>query len=237
MTIADQSGETPDAFVIVVNDLGQHALWQAELDVPRGWRRQSPVMSRSQCLEAVAGSWRDIAPLTARSSARGLARADGGRFVHERFADQAARRPAANAIVAGRMRMTYRELDESASRLAHYLAAAGVGQETVTGVHLERGIDLITAILAIMKAGGGYLPLDPALPSERLARICAQVSPLAVITDVRSGWPVPGPRLLPLGELGVDLADRPATGPAPARTRTTSATSSTPRALPVTPRR
>ena len=213
MTIADQSGETPDAFVIVVNDLGQHALWQAELDVPRGWRRQSPVMSRSQCLEAVAGSWRDIAPLTARASARGLARADGGRFVHERFADQAASRPDANAIVAGRTRMTYRELDESASRLAHYLAAAGVGQETVTGVHLERGADLITAILAIMKAGGGYLPLGPAFPSERLARICTQVSPLAVITDVRSGWQVPGTRLLPLGELAVDLADRPATGP------------------------
>ena len=69
MTIADQSGETPDAFVIVVNDLGQHALWQAELDVPRGWRRQSPVMSRSQCLEAVASSWRDIAPLTGSGTA------------------------------------------------------------------------------------------------------------------------------------------------------------------------
>ena len=94
MTIADQSGETPDAVVIVVNDLGQHALWQAELDVPRGWRRQSPVMSRSQCLEAVTGAWRDIAPLTARASARPSARADGGRFVHERFADQAVRRPA-----------------------------------------------------------------------------------------------------------------------------------------------
>ena len=160
MTIADQSGETPDAFVVVVNDLGQHALWQAELDVPRGWRRNSPVMSSSQCLEAVEGSWKDIAPLTARAAPG----ADGGMFVHERFADQAARRPDANAVVAGRTRMTYRELDESASRLAHHLAAAGVGPETVTGVHLERGVDLITAILAIMKAGGGYLPLDPTLP-------------------------------------------------------------------------
>src|ERR1700722_18533737 len=213
MTIADQSGDTPDAFVIVVNDLGQHALWQAELDVPRGWRRQSPVMSRSQCLEAVAGSWRDIAPLTARASARALPGADGGRFVHERFADQAARRPDANAIVAGRTRMTYRELDESAGRLADYLAAAGVGREKGTGVQLGRGADLITAILAIRKAGRGSLPLYPAFPSERLTRICAQVSPLAVITDVRSGWQVPGTRLLPLGELAVDLADRPATGP------------------------
>jgi amino acid adenylation domain-containing protein/thioester reductase-like protein len=209
VTIADQSGETPDAFVIVVNDLGQRALWQAELDVPRGWRRQSPVMSRSQCLGAVEGSWQDIAPLTARAAPRG----DGGRFVHERFADQAARRPDANAIVAGRSRVTYRELDESAGRLAHYLAAAGVGPETVTGVHLERGVDLITAILAIMKAGGGYLPLDPAFPVDRLTRSCAQVSPLAVITGTRAAWPGAGTRLLPLDELAADLAQRPATSP------------------------
>ena len=71
--------------------------------------------------------------------------------------------------MAGRTRVTYRELDESASRLARYLREAGVGPETVTGVHLERGVDLIRAILAIMKAGGGYLPLDPSLPAERLA--------------------------------------------------------------------
>jgi amino acid adenylation domain-containing protein/thioester reductase-like protein len=209
VTIADQSGETPDAFVIVVNDLGQHALWQAELDVPWGWRRQSPVMSRSQCLGAVEGSWQDIAPLTARAAPRG----DGGRFVHERFADQAARRPDANAIVAGRSRVTYRALDESAGRLAHYLAAAGVGPETVTGVHLERGVDLITAILAIMKAGGGYLPLDPAFPVDRLTRVCAQVSPLAVITGTRAAWRGAGARLLPLDELAADLAQRPVTSP------------------------
>ena len=209
MTIDDQASETPDAFVIVVNDLGQHALWQAELDVPRGWRRQSPVMSRKQCLEAVEGSWKDIAPLTARAAPRG----NDGRFVHERFADRAARRPDAIAIVAGRTRMTYRELDESASRLAHYLAAVGVGPETVTGVHLERGVDLITAILAIMKAGGGYLPLDPTFPGERLTRICGQVGPLAVITDERAAWQGAGTRLLPLGELAADLAGRPVSGP------------------------
>jgi amino acid adenylation domain-containing protein/thioester reductase-like protein len=225
VTIADQAGETPDAFVIVINDLGQHALWQAELDVPRGWRRQSPVMSRSQCLEAVEGSWKDIAPLTARAAPRASRRAahpaaplaalrgNAGKFVHERFADLAARQPGANAIVAGRTRMTYRELDESAGRLAHHLAAVGVGPETVTGVHLERGVDLITAILAIMKAGGGYLPLDPAFPGERLTRICAQVSPLAVITDERAAWQGAGTRLLPLVELAADLAGRPVSGP------------------------
>ena len=91
--------------------------------------------------------------------------AGGDRFVHELFADQAAARPDAVAVVAGRTRVTYRELDESAGRLAGHLREIGVGPEAAVGVHLERGIDLIRAILAIMKAGGGYLPLDPALPA------------------------------------------------------------------------
>ena len=213
MTIAGQSDDTPDAFVVVVNEQGQHALWQAELDVPRGWHRQSPVMSKSRCLAAVDAGWQDMTPLSARNTgaAASATNADGGRFVHERFAEQAARHPDANAIVAGRTRMTYRELDESASRLAHYLAEIGVGPETLTGVHLERGVDLITAILAIMKAGGGYLPLDPSFPAERLSRICAQVGPLAVITDV-AGWRDAGTRFLPLGEVADDLASRPVSG-------------------------
>lgn len=71
--------------------------------------------------------------------------------------------------------MTYRELDESASRLAHHLAAAGVGPETVTGVHLERGVDLIAAILAIMKAGGGYGP-RATLAHRRAARLAYPVA-------------------------------------------------------------
>ena len=57
--------------------------------------------------------------------------------------------------------MTYRELDASANRLAHYLREIGVGPETVIGVHLERGIDVIRAILAIMKAGGGLPAARP----------------------------------------------------------------------------
>jgi len=215
VTITDQSDEAPDAFVIAVNAQGQYALWQAELEVPRGWRRQSAVMSKRQCLAAVEGSWRDMAPKSARTARGAADDTDGGRFVHERFAEQAAKHPDANAVVAGRTRMTYRELDESAGRLACYLGRAGVGPETVTGVHLERGTDLITAILAIMRAGGGYLPLDPSLPAERLTRICDQVRPVAVITDEKAGWPVAGTPPLPLSELAADLADLPAAGPGP----------------------
>jgi amino acid adenylation domain-containing protein/thioester reductase-like protein len=139
-------------------------------------------------------------------------------FAHELFAEQAARRPDATAVVAGRTRVTYRELDESASRLARYLGEAGAGPEAVIGLHLERGVDLIRAILAVMKAGAGYLPLDPSLPAERLARICSQVGPAAVITGEGDAFPFPfpgtGTRLLPLGKLAADLARRPVTAPA-----------------------
>jgi amino acid adenylation domain-containing protein/thioester reductase-like protein len=223
----DLPGETPDAFVVVANDLGQHALWQADLDLPPGWRPRSPVMSRSECLTAVEAAWPDVTPASARlpngtdspDRGHGPGRADGAdgsRFVHELVAEQAARRPGATAVMAGRTRVTYRELDESASRLARRLAATGVGPETVVGVHLERGVDLIRAVLAIMKAGGGYLPLDPSLPAERLTRVCAQVNPVTVITAEASSFPVSGPRLLPLGEPAADPADRTAPAPAPA---------------------
>jgi amino acid adenylation domain-containing protein/thioester reductase-like protein len=214
VNIVDQPGETPETLVVVANDLGQHSLWPADLEVPPGWRRRSPAMSRSDCLAAVASSWTDITPASARGAARGAARGlAGGAFVHELFAAQAARRPENTAIAAGRTRVTYRELDESSSRLAHYLGEAGVGPETVTGVHLERGVDLIRAVLGIMKAGGGYLPLDPSLPAERLARVCAQVSPVAVLTGDPACFPVAGQRLLPLGEAAAALASRPATAP------------------------
>jgi amino acid adenylation domain-containing protein/thioester reductase-like protein len=140
-----------------------------------------------------------------------------GRFVHELFAEQAILRPDGLAVIAGRACVTYRELEESANRLAHYLGEIGAGREAVIGVYLERGVDLIRAILAIMKAGCGYLPLDPSLPGERLKRICSQVGPVAVIT----AKPDPGPatfdalgtRLLLLGELSADLARQPTTAP------------------------
>jgi amino acid adenylation domain-containing protein/thioester reductase-like protein len=203
---------TPDDFVVVANRLGQHSLWDSALPVPRGWRRRSGVMSRSDCLKAIDAAWLDIAPasVTARP---GKPPSGGDRFVHEFFADQAAARPAAVAVVAGRARVTYGELDESAGRLAGHLREIGVGPEVAVGVHLERGIDLIRAILAIMKAGGGYLPLDPSVPAERLSRMCAQAGPAVVITGAAASFPGTAARLLPLGGLAADPAPGPAAAP------------------------
>ncbi len=223
MATASQPAETaPDAFVVVVNDQDQHALWQAGLDLPPGWRRGSAVMSRGECLAAIDRSWTDIAPASVRAGtasaagASGVAGggANGDRFVHQIFAQQAVRRPDAAAVIAGRTRMSFSELDASANRVAHYLGEIGAGPEEVVGVHLERGVDMIRAILAIMKAGAGYLPLDPSLPPDRLKRICSQVRPAAVITARADTLPDAGTRLLPLAELAAELADRPPTAPA-----------------------
>ena len=217
MSIADQSGETPVTLVIVNNDLDQWSLWPADLNTPPGWRRQSPAMTRSECLATVEHSWPDITPASVRTPAvapRGASDAAAAApFVHEVFAGQAASNPGSIAVLAGRTRLTYAELDRAANRLAHYLIRAGVGPETVVGVHLERGADLVTAILAIMKAGGAYLPLDPALPAERLARVCAQVSPVAVLTSQAGDFPVEHPVALPVTGLGPQLAACPAAAP------------------------
>ena len=117
------------------------------------------------------------------------------------------------AVIAGRTQVSYRELDASANRLARYLNEIGVGPEEVIGVYLERGVDMIRAILAILKAGAGYLPLDPSLPPERLNAICSQVRPAAVIAARAGTFPGTVTRLLPLDELAVAVADRPATPP------------------------
>lgn len=137
------------------------------------------------------------------------------RFVHELFAGQAARRPDSVAVVDTGTRLTYRELDQSANRLARHLTDMGAGPETLIGVHLERGVEAVRCLLAIMKAGGGYLPLDPSLPPARLARICAETRPAAILADrADATFPAAGTLQLAISELSADLARRPATAPA-----------------------
>jgi amino acid adenylation domain-containing protein len=88
--------------------------------------------------------------------------------VPQSIARQSATRPDAVAVVSGSERLTYADLDRRANQLAHYLKASGVGPEQVVGLHLERSAASVIGALAVLKAGGAYLPLDPSLPSERL---------------------------------------------------------------------
>ncbi|MFI6452832.1 amino acid adenylation domain-containing protein [Streptosporangium amethystogenes] len=92
-----------------------------------------------------------------------------GGCLHELFSVQAGRTPDRVAISDGRTRLTYRELDLASNRLAHRLRARGARPETLVGVCLDRGADFAVAVLAVLKAGAGYVPLDPAHPPARLA--------------------------------------------------------------------
>ncbi|HEU4558131.1 MAG TPA: amino acid adenylation domain-containing protein, partial [Longimicrobium sp.] len=91
------------------------------------------------------------------------------RCVHELFEAQAARTPGAVAVVFDEDSLTYRELNERANRLAHHLAHLGAGPEARVGICLERSAEMVVAMLAVLKAGAAYLPLDPSYPADRLS--------------------------------------------------------------------
>ncbi len=88
--------------------------------------------------------------------------------IHEVFEAFAKQTPDATAIVYDEATLSYGELNRRANQLAHHLVQRGVQPGSLVGVHLERTPELITALLAVLKAGGAYLPLDPAYPTERL---------------------------------------------------------------------
>lgn len=90
------------------------------------------------------------------------------RCIHELFEEQAAHVPDAPALVCGGEYLTYAELNARANQLAHHLRTCGVRTESRVGILLERSVEMAVALLAILKAGGGYVAFDPAYPAERL---------------------------------------------------------------------
>ncbi|WP_058047800.1 amino acid adenylation domain-containing protein [Streptomyces roseifaciens] len=101
-----------------------------------------------------------------------------GRALHEVFEEQAKRAPDATALIFEDLRVTYAELNERADRLVPWLVDAGA----VVGVRLERGVDMVVALLAVLKAGGGYTLLDPEFPAERVAGVLAEAGVRTVLT-------------------------------------------------------
>jgi amino acid adenylation domain-containing protein/non-ribosomal peptide synthase protein (TIGR01720 family) len=104
-------------------------------------------------------------------------------LIHEVFAAQAARTPAAVAVSFEGRELTYRQLDANADRLAHMLRAHGVGPETRVGVCMERSLELVVALHGVLKAGGAYVPLDPELPADRRAFMLQDAAPSVVLTQ------------------------------------------------------
>ncbi|WP_277758203.1 non-ribosomal peptide synthase/polyketide synthase [Pseudomonas sp. A34-9] len=107
--------------------------------------------------------------------------------LHGLFEAQVARTPQAPAVVAGEQRLTYAELDAKASQLARHLRGLGVQADSRVAICVERGLDMVVGLLAILKAGGGYVPLDPTYPLERLAYMLDDSAPLAVLVQGSTG--------------------------------------------------
>ncbi|HLK00714.1 MAG TPA: condensation domain-containing protein, partial [Streptosporangiaceae bacterium] len=118
--------------------------------------------------------------------------AEPGQTLADLFATQAARSPDAVAVVCGAMSVSYRELAEGAGRLAAVLAARGVGPESSVGVVMGRSAELVTALLAVVQAGGVYVPVHPGTPSGRAGFMMADAGAVLVVTDAASAGRVPG---------------------------------------------
>ncbi|WNM31437.1 amino acid adenylation domain-containing protein [Streptomyces sp. Li-HN-5-11] len=140
-----------------------------------------------------------------------------GGTVVGRFEAQAARTPDAVAVVADGERVSYAELDARANRLAHYLAGQGVGAESAVGLALPRGLEMITALLAVWKAGAGYLPIDPEQPADRVAFMLADCQVAMVLTTEEILDELPAGRIRTVALDGtltaMQLAAAPTTAP------------------------
>jgi amino acid adenylation domain-containing protein len=107
--------------------------------------------------------------------------------IHEGFEEQAARAPRAVAVEFEDQRVSYGELNRWANQVARRLRELGVGPETLAGVCMGTSLRRLAVLLGVWKAGGGYVPLDPAAPAERLAFMAADTGMTVVVTDEASG--------------------------------------------------
>jgi amino acid adenylation domain-containing protein len=148
-----------------------------------------------------------------RQSARPGAAPSLSSPIHRTIEEQARRHPDAVALVAAAdgSSLTYRELDRRANQLAHVLRERAEGADFVVGIHLERSFESVAALLAVLKAGGTYLPLDPAYPAERIAWMVKDAGAQTVLTErrLRSCLAVPESVVVCLDEEGEALAREP----------------------------
>lgn len=103
--------------------------------------------------------------------------------IHQLFEQQVEKTPEAIALIFENQQLTYRQLNNRANKIAHYLQQLGVKPEVLVGICIERSIEMVVGLLAIVKAGGAYLPLDPAYPKERLAFMLADAQVPLLLTQ------------------------------------------------------
>ncbi|HZH15045.1 MAG TPA: amino acid adenylation domain-containing protein, partial [Archangium sp.] len=131
--------------------------------------------------------------------------------IHELFEAEAARRPDVVAVEFGAQRLTYRQLDEHANQLAHYLRRLGVGPDARVALCVDRSLELIVSLLGILKAGGAYVPLDSAYPRERLSFMLEDARPQVLLTTraLLAALPAEGIACVLLDEVHEALAREP----------------------------
>ncbi len=108
------------------------------------------------------------------------------KWLHQLFEEQVQHTPDNIAVCYPEQTLTYEELNTKANQLAHLLRTLGIGCESLVGIYLERSPELIIALLAVLKAGGAYIPLDSKLPPERLAYMLGDAKPEIVLTMAAS---------------------------------------------------
>jgi amino acid adenylation domain-containing protein len=113
-------------------------------------------------------------------------------LLHELFEAQVERTPDAVAVQFEGSQLSYRELNERANQLAHYLRGVAVGPDTLVGVCMERSLELVVALYGILKAGGAYVPIDPDYPQERVAFMLEDAGAPVLLTQSRLVGRLPG---------------------------------------------
>jgi natural product biosynthesis luciferase-like monooxygenase protein len=136
--------------------------------------------------------------------------------IHELFAIQAELTPDAVAVAFQDRELTYQELNAQANQLAHYLRLQGVGPDVIVGLQMERSLEMMIGLLAIHKAGGAYLPLDPDFPPDRLAFMVEDSHATVILTQENQ---IPhlvvdhDVRIIPIDRMWAEITQQPTTNP------------------------
>ena len=190
------------SYLVVINDEEQHSIWPADRDLPSGWRGDGFSGVETDCLAHIAEVWTDLRPLSLRRAMAGWAGAGpagetpdiaaAATTIPALFEAQVARDPGAIAVVSDAGPVSYGQLDRRSNALAWLLRRRGVGTDVPVGVAMERGTDCIVALLAVLKAGGGYLPIETGSPAPRVAAMIAAAGVRLVLVAAGTAVTMPG---------------------------------------------
>ncbi|MDB4955273.1 MAG: Amino acid adenylation [Myxococcales bacterium] len=132
--------------------------------------------------------------------------------IHEAFERQAAVAPSRTALVFEAQSLTYAELDARANQLARHLRARGIGPESLVGVAMERSVEMVVSLLAVLKAGAAYVPFDPGYPKDRLEYMIGDARPAIVLIqeELRRSLPFGDGQILAVDSAWSEIAGLPA---------------------------